>query len=62
MGIIAPVFRLVGKTTVVAAKVGLFVGTVQLTSELGVWGRDPNVAAQRIKTFIDCSCCKADTC
>ena len=37
MGFIGSMFRFTGKTAVLGAKVGLFVGSVQLTSELGVW-------------------------
>jgi hypothetical protein len=52
MGIIG----VLGKTAVTGAKIGLFLGTVQLTSELGVWGRDPNLAKARIVKFMDCQC------
>jgi hypothetical protein len=37
MGFIGSLVRLTGKTAVLGAKVGIFVGSVQLTSELGVW-------------------------
>ena len=40
-----------GRSTMLAGKIGLFVGTVQLSSELGVWGRDPNLAKNRILKF-----------
>lgn len=42
-----------GRSTMLAGKIGLFVGTVQLSSELGVWGRDPNEAKSRILKFFD---------
>ena len=37
MGFVGSLFRFTGKTAVLGAKVGIFVGSVQLTSELGVW-------------------------
>lgn len=70
MGFIGSVFRFSGKAAVLGAKVGIFVGSVQLTSELGVWvtfflnlastftffikGRDPQEAKKRIQTFFGC--------
>ncbi|CAG5097130.1 Oidioi.mRNA.OKI2018_I69.XSR.g14946.t1.cds [Oikopleura dioica] len=54
MGFVGSLVRFTGKTAVFGAKVGLFVGSVQLTSELGVWGRDPQLAKKRIQTFFGC--------
>jgi len=49
MGIVGALAR----TGLFVGKVTLFVGTLQLTSELGVWGRDPHLAKARIVKFVD---------
>ena len=52
MGALATVGRGVWKVTKVGAGTGMVFASIQITSELGCWGRDPNLALQRIKTFV----------
>ena len=52
MSVGGALFRGVSRVTLVGAKVGLLWSSVQLTSELGVWGRNPQKAAENIKEFV----------
>ena len=52
MGALATVGRGVFKVTKVGAGTGMVFASIQITSELGCWGRDPNLSLQRIKTFV----------
>ena len=45
------VTRTVARGVRIGVPVGLALGSIQLTSELGCWGRDPELALKRVKQF-----------
>ena len=52
MGALTTVGRGLFKVTKVGAGTAAVFASIQITSELGCWGRDPNLALQRIKAFV----------
>ena len=52
---IGKVFSFVGRSVVRSVRIGVPIGvafgSVQLTAELGCWGRDPHLALDRINNF-----------
>ena len=52
MSALATLGRGVFKLTRVGAGTAAVFASIQITSELGCWGRDPNLALQRIKSYV----------